>query len=73
MTNIDKVLAAILTYWRENAIPPTIRAVQMNTGISSSSLVRRYYLKLAQTGAIKYIKGKPVPIQIYNLLKENLT
>ena len=64
-TNLDNVLAAIIEYWRENAIPPTIREIQALTGISSTAVVRYYYCKLSKNGAIIRIKGKPVPIQIY--------
>jgi len=68
MSNSDKVLLAILAYWRENAIPPTIRNIQKATGINSSSQVRSYYLQLEEAGQIKRIKTKPVPVQIYKLL-----
>ena len=70
MSNVDKVLQAIMDYWRENAIPPTIRAIREATGISSTSLVRSYCQKLEQRGLIKRIKSKPVPIQIYQSIKE---
>lgn len=64
----DKVLAAIMDHWRKFAIPPTIRAVQLETGINSTSLIRSYYFSLAEQGAIAVIKSKPVPVQIYKLL-----
>lgn len=69
MSNTDKVLEAITQYWRENSVPPAIRTIQAVTGISSTSLVRYYYTQLESMGAIKRIKGKPVPIQIYRLIK----
>jgi len=68
MINSDRVLTAIKDYWRENAIPPTIRAVQQITGINSSSLVRSYYLQLEAAGLIKRIRSKPVPTRIYRLI-----
>ena len=68
MTNRDKVLAAITDYWRENAIPPTIRAIKTITGINSTSMVRHYCLQLEQHGAIKRIRSKPVPVKIYQLI-----
>jgi len=73
MTNSDRVLTAIKEYWRENAIPPTIRAVQTITGINSSSLVRSYYLQLEAQGVIKRIRSKPVPIRIYKMIRRTLT
>ena len=70
MTNTtNRVLAAITDYWRENAIPPTIRNMQTATGLHSTSAVRYCYMKLEKQGAIKRIKSKPVPISIYLLLK----
>jgi len=73
VTNSDKVLTAIKDYWGEYTIPPTIRAVQKITGINSSSLVRSYYLQLETQGEIKRIKSKPVPIQIYKMIRRTLT
>ena len=72
MSNLDKVFMAITDYWRENAIPPTIRAVQRKTGISSTSAVRYCYWLLEKQGAIKRVKSKPVPISIFNLIKGEL-
>ena len=69
MSNLDRVHEAITDYWRENAIPPTIRAVQHGTGISSTSVIRYYYGKLEERGMIKRIHGKPVPIEIFKLVK----
>ena len=70
MTNADRVFQAVTDYWRENAIPPTIRAIQTATGINSTSLVRSYYRKLEEAGAIRMIKSKPVPVQIYQVLTQ---
>jgi len=67
----SRVLAAITEYWRENAIPPTIRNIQAATGLRSTSAVRYCYLKLENYGAIKRIKGKPVPLSIYQLIRRN--
>lgn len=66
--NSDKILTAIKDHWRKNAIPPTIRAIQLVTGINSTSLIRSYYFELEARGEIKLIKSKPVTIQIYQLL-----
>ena len=71
MTNSQKVLLAILAYWQENAIPPTIRNIQKATGISSSSEVRYCYFKLEKSGAIKRIKSKPVPVHIFKLIAKS--
>ena len=69
MTNTtNRVLAAITDYWRENAIPPTIRNIQAATGLRSTSAVRYCYMKLEKYGEIKRIKSKPVPLSIYLLL-----
>lgn len=68
-SNTGKVLQAVMGYWRENAIPPPIRFIQTVTGIRSTSVVRYHYKKLEKTGAIIRIKGKPVPIQIYTLIR----
>lgn len=73
MSNTDKVLGAITDYWRENAIPPTIRAIQKATGINSTSLVRSYCLQLEKQGEIKRIRSKPVPIHIYLEIRRILT
>jgi SOS-response transcriptional repressor LexA len=68
MTNADSILQAIKDYWRENAIPPTIRALQEITGINSTSLIRSYCLQLEKAGEIKRIRSKPVPVKIYKAI-----
>jgi hypothetical protein len=66
--NLAKVLTAIKDHWRTFAVPPTIRAVSMVTGINSTSLISHYYSELEERGEIKLIKSKPVTIQIYRQL-----
>jgi SOS-response transcriptional repressor LexA len=68
MTRADLVLVAIKDHWGEYVVPPTIRAVQDVTGINSTSQIRYYYKRLERRGLIKRVKGKPVPIEIYQLL-----
>jgi hypothetical protein len=70
MTRADQVLSVIQDYWHTYVVPPTVRAVQNSTGISSTSVIRFYYRKLAESGAILLIKGKPVPVEIYKLIKD---
>ena len=65
------VLQAIQDCWREFSVPPTIRDVQKRTGIGSTSVVRYHYLRLEKNGAIKRINGKPVPVEINQLIKES--
>ncbi len=66
----NNVLQAIQDYWREFSVPPAIRDVQKRTGIGSTSVVRYHYMRLEKCGAIKRIKGKPVPVEISQLIKE---
>lgn len=70
VSNSERVLQAIRDGWRELKVPPTIRFIQDKTGIGSTSVVRYHYLRLEKCGAIKRIHGKPVPVEIYNLIKE---
>lgn len=69
MSRSEKVFAAILNHWREYAVPPVIRDVMQETGITSTSVVGYYYQKLTKIGRIVMVKHHPVPIEILKLIK----
>ena len=69
MTALERVYAAIVDYWRENAIPPAIRDVIKATGVRSTSDVSRKYRQLAVQGWIVLVKGHPVPVEILRLIQ----
>jgi SOS-response transcriptional repressor LexA len=51
----SNVLHYINEYWNENEVPPSIREIQRNLGIISSSVVQYHVERLERLGYLKRI------------------
>lgn len=52
------VLAAVTDAYRRDGAPPTVRAIQAATGISSTSVVSYHLARLARVGALRHRPGQ---------------
>lgn len=55
--NRDLVYGAITSHLARHGIPPTIREIQRETGISSTAVVNYNLQKLADTGKITFVES----------------
>lgn len=67
----DLVYKAIDTIWRERGTPPTMKEVMDATGISTKSVVKYEYQRLAEQNKIDIVSGKPVPKWVINRIVRN--
>jgi SOS-response transcriptional repressor LexA len=72
MTTREHVYQAICEHWRDYAVPPTRRQIQLAAQISSTSVVNWHFKKLAEDGKIILSKRHPVPTYLAKIIKESL-
>jgi len=64
MSWADSVLAFITSYTAEHGYPPTVRQIRAGTGMSSSSMVHYYLVKLEEEGLIEREWRSPRAIRL---------
>ena len=67
-TNDMEIYNYIDQVWRETYRPPTYRDIVRNTGISSTSTIRRVAERLADRGLIMISGSALVPIWVVNVI-----
>ncbi len=67
----QRIMQAILEYIQKNEIPPSIRDIQKQAGISSPSVVKAHLLRLAEAGYIDYYPERARGIRVLRPLEGN--
>jgi SOS-response transcriptional repressor LexA len=69
MKTRERVYLAILDHWREYVVPPVYLDIMAATGLRSKSTVSMHYDQLVKDGLIILVRGRPVPAEIWKLVK----
>lgn len=67
----DVVMQAIDHIWKEKSMSPSMREIMEATGITTKSVVKYEYLRLAEQNKIDLVDGKPIPKWVISRLSKN--
>jgi repressor LexA len=62
--NDEKILAFIVSYWREHTYPPTTREIGAHMGFASTSTTHLHLRRLRETGRISFVPGQSRTIRV---------